>query len=47
MTKGSGHAIFLSASVRQMLTRPRDDLVLVASMEVRGKDEPVTVWSVA
>jgi adenylate cyclase len=47
MTKGTGHAIFLSASVRQMLTRPRDDLVLVASMEVRGKDEPVTVWSVA
>ena len=47
MTKGTGHAIFLSDSVRGMLTRPRDDLVLVASMEVRGKDEPVTVWSVA
>ncbi len=46
MTKGTGHAIFVSDSVREMLTRPRDDLVLVASMEVRGKDEPVTVWSV-
>jgi len=46
VTKGSGHAIFPSDSVRGMLTRPRDDLVLVASMAVRGRDEPVTVWSV-
>ena len=46
MTKGSGHMIFLSESVKGMLTRPRDDLVHVAEMEVRGKDEPVVVWSV-
>jgi len=46
MTKGTPHAIFLSASVRRMLTRPRDDLVHVADMDVRGKDEPVSVWSV-
>jgi hypothetical protein len=30
-----------------MHTQPRDDLVLVAEMSVRGKDAPVTVWSVA
>ncbi|MBA3747483.1 MAG: adenylate/guanylate cyclase domain-containing protein [Solirubrobacterales bacterium] len=46
MTKGTGHSIFLSDSVRGMLTLPRDDLVHVAEMEVRGKDAPVTVWSV-
>jgi adenylate cyclase len=47
MTKGSGHAIFLSDTVRTMLTRSRDDLVHVDRMEVRGKDEAVTVWSVS
>ena len=47
MTKGSEHTIFLADSVRQMLTRSRDDLVRVDAMRVRGKDEPVVVWSVA
>ena len=46
MTKGSGHMIFLSESVKGMLTRPRDDLVLVDRLQVRGKAEPVTVWSI-
>ena len=46
MTKGTGHTIFLADSVRQMLTRPRDDMVHVDEMQVRGKDEPVVVWSV-
>jgi adenylate cyclase len=47
MTKGTPHAIFLSDSVRAMLTRPRDDLVLVDAMHVRGKAAAVTVWSIA
>jgi adenylate cyclase len=47
MTKGTAHAIFLSDSVRGMLTRPREDLVHVDVMEVRGKDAPVTVWSIS
>ncbi len=46
MTKGTPHAIFLSDSVKGMLTRPRGDLVHVDVMRVRGKDAPVTVWSV-
>ena len=46
MTKGSGHSIFVSDTVKGMLTRSRDDLVHVDRMVVRGKDEPVTVWSV-
>jgi adenylate cyclase len=47
MTKGSEHTIFLADSVKQMLTVRRDDLVRVDAMRVRGKDEPVVVWSVA
>lgn len=47
MTKGTAHTIFLSDSVRQMLTRRREDLLHVDRMTVRGKDEPVTVWSVS
>jgi adenylate cyclase len=47
MTKGTGHTIFLADSVRQMLTRQRADLLRVAEMQVRGKEEPVVVWSVA
>jgi len=47
MTKGSEHTIFLADSVKQMLTRERSDLVGVDAMRVRGKDEPVVVWSVA
>ena len=46
MTKGTGHTIFLAGSVRQMLTRERSDMVRVDEMQVRGKDEPVVVWSV-
>jgi adenylate cyclase len=46
MTKGSEHTIFLADSVRRMLTRQRTDLVRVDAMRVRGKDEPVVVWSV-
>jgi adenylate cyclase len=46
MTKGTGHTIFLADSVRQMLTDERPDMVRVAEMQVRGKDEPVVVWSV-
>ena len=47
MTKGSEHTIFLADSVKQMLTVQRDDLVRVDAMRVRGKDEPVVVWTVA
>ena len=46
MTKGTGHTIFLAESVRRMLTAPRGDMVRVDEMEVRGKDEPVVVWSI-
>jgi adenylate cyclase len=47
MTKGSEHTIFLADSVKAMLTTARDDLVRVDAMRVRGKDEPVVVWSIS
>jgi len=46
MTKGTGHTIFLADSVRRMLTAECSDMVRVDEMPVRGKDEPVVVWSV-
>jgi adenylate cyclase len=47
MTKGSGHSIFVSDTVRSMLTSSRDDLVHVDRMQVRGREDTVTVWSMA
>ena len=47
MTKGSEHTIFLADSVKNMLRGDRSDPVRVDAMRVRGKDEPVVVWSVA
>jgi class 3 adenylate cyclase len=35
------------ADFKSMLTGARDDLVRLDAMRVRGKDEPVVVWSVA
>ena len=48
MTKGSGHTIFLADSVKADAdAASASDLVRVDAMPVRGKDEPVVVWSVA
>lgn len=47
MTKGSGYTIFLSDTVKSMLTDARDDLVHVERMEVRGRSDAVTVWTVS
>jgi adenylate cyclase len=44
MTKGTPHALFLSASTKEMLT-DADGLVRVESLEVRGRKEPIEVWS--
>jgi adenylate cyclase len=47
MTKGTGRTSFLAESVRRMLTSECGDMVRVDEMQVRGKDEPVVVWSIA
>ena len=45
MTKGSGHMVFVAASTRERLKAPRADLVLVGEREVRGREEPLEVWT--
>jgi adenylate cyclase len=47
MTKGSGHMLFVADSTRERLKAPPDGLVLVGELEVRGRVEPVPVWTIA
>lgn len=46
MTKGSGHMVFVADSTRERLSDPRQ-LVLVGELQVRGRVQPVPVWTVA
>jgi adenylate cyclase len=46
MTKGSGHMLFIADSTRQRMRRTPEDLVLVGELEVRGRVEPVPVWTI-
>ena len=45
MTKGTGHQIFIADSTRQALQREVPDLELVGEYEVRGRTQPITVWT--
>lgn len=45
MTKGTPHQLFLSESTRLALQRPRE-LIAAGSFEVRGREDPITLWSV-
>jgi adenylate cyclase len=47
MTKGSGHMLFVADTTRERLERPPESLVLVGELEVRGRVEPVPVWTIA
>jgi adenylate cyclase len=46
MTKGSGHMLFIADSTRQRMKRPPADLTLVGELEIRGRVEPVPVWTI-
>jgi adenylate cyclase len=46
MTKGSGHMLFIADSTRQRMHRAPENLVLVGELEVRGRVEPVPVWTI-
>jgi class 3 adenylate cyclase len=46
-TKGTGHTIFLADCVRRMLTSECGDIVRVDEVQVRGRDDPGVVWSLA
>ncbi len=47
MTKGTPHQLFIAQSTYEMLTTPRDDLVYVDELEVRGRNATVRIWSTA
>ena len=47
MTKGSGHMLFIADSTRKRMRQPPQELVLVGELEVRGRVEPVPVWTIA
>lgn len=47
MTKGSGHMLFIADSTRKRMKRPPANLTLVGELEVRGRVEPVPVWTIA
>lgn len=47
MTKGSGHMLFVADSTRERMKRQPANLTLVGELEVRGRVEPVPVWTIA
>jgi adenylate cyclase len=47
MTKGSGHMLFIADATRERLSHPRADLELVGELPVRGRVQPVPVWTSA
>jgi adenylate cyclase len=47
MTKGSGHMLFIADSTRERMSRPPANLIPVGELEVRGRVEPVPVWTIA
>jgi adenylate cyclase len=46
MTKGSGHMLFIADTTRERMRHPPEELVLVGQLEVRGRTEPVPVWTI-
>ena len=46
MTKGSGHMLFIADTTRERMQHLTDELVLVGQLEVRGRVEPVPVWTI-
>ena len=45
MTKGTPYALYLADSTKEALTRPVDDLVYIDEMPVRGRTQPIKLWS--
>lgn len=46
MTKDAGVPLLVAESTRALLREPIDGLVEVGAVEIRGKDEPVMLWTV-
>ncbi len=46
MTKGQSHLLFFADTTRERLQHDPDDLVFIDEFEVRGRQQPVKIWSV-
>ena len=46
MTKGQSHLLFFADTTRERLRHDPDDLVFIDEFEVRGRQQPVKIWSV-
>jgi adenylate cyclase len=47
MTKGSGYRIFIADSTRAARMEQVPELVPVGEREVRGREQPLMIWSLA
>jgi hypothetical protein len=45
MTKGTAHQLYCSETTKEMLVAPPDDLVFVEEVDIRGREQPLGVWS--
>jgi adenylate cyclase len=45
MTKGSDHPVFVADSTREARLEREPELIQVGEFEVRGREKPLTVWS--
>ena len=46
MTKGQSHLLFFADTTRERLQHTPEDLVFIDEFEVRGRSQPVKIWSV-
>src|SRR5580765_1466759 len=46
MTKGQSHLLFFSDTTRERLQDDPDDIVFIDEFEVRGRQQPVKIWSI-
>jgi adenylate cyclase len=47
MTKGQSHLLFFADTTRERLQQELDDIVFIDEFEVRGRQQPVKIWSIA
>lgn len=45
MTKGTPHQLYCSETTRAMMLEAPQDLIFVNDVEIRGRDQPLGVWS--
>jgi adenylate cyclase len=46
MTKGQSHLLFFSDTTRERLQHDLEDLIFIDEFEVRGRQQPVKIWSI-